>query len=190
MASGQRKLAVWLARDIVMFTPSLETPEADAAAPEEGAAGLVLSLAFWLSLVVAAGLFAMGTLSPKVVTGWRHAAELERQTARVSALAGEVERLEREAHALESDPDYLAARARQDLGLKPEGTRLIKVLGDAPLASVVEEPVEPVESPAPFLIWVQRVAGDSLLRARMLTVAAALVLFGFAFLHERRRVAG
>ena len=173
-----------------MLASSPETSNEDAAAPKDGAAGLVLSLAFWLSLIVAAGLFAMGTLSPKVVAGWRHAGELERQMARVSALAEQVERLENEAHALESDPDYLAARARQDLGLKPEGTRLIKVLGDAPLAATVEEAVDPAEPPAASLKWVERVAGDSLLRARMLTIAAALVLFGFAFLHERRPVAG
>ena len=143
------------------------------------ASGVIVSLCFWLSLLVAGALFAGATLSGKILETERHSAQLAEQTARVEQLALEIRRLELEARALETDPEYIAAVARRQLGGKAvvaasEGAR------PAFVASVTFDPRLDAVRP-----WMIRLASDSLLRARLLTIAAALVLFAFTFLQEQ-----
>jgi hypothetical protein len=162
----------------LQIVPTEPVAAADAA---PRASGAVVSLCFWLSLLVAGGLFAAATLSGKLLETEHHAVQLADQSSRVEQLALEVHRLELEAKALETDPDYLAAVAHR------------KLAGDSGRSSNVPTPAAASLPPAfsldvrlePLRPWMLRIAGDSLLRARLLTVAAALVLFAFTFLHER-----
>jgi hypothetical protein len=146
------------------------------------ASGAFISLSFWFSLLTAAALFAAATLSGKILDTERRAAEVAVEANRVEQLALEVHRLELKAHALETDPDYIAAVARQKLG---PGT---KAPPDPPETLTISPAIEASIDPRlePLRPWMQRIAADSLLRARLLMAAAALVLFGFTFLHERR----
>lgn len=144
---------------------------------------MFVSLAFWLSLLTAAALYAGATIAPKTVSLQRRENELTRQSRRVEALATRVGELELVAEALQNDPDYISASARKQLGTKADGETLI------PLES--RETPQPENSTVATVTWpssmIARIAGDSLLRARMLTAAGALILLAFTFLHERSR---
>ncbi len=162
----------------LQIVPSDPVAAADAA---PRAPGSLASLCFWLSLLVAGGLFAAATLSGKLLETEQHAAQLADQTSRVEQLALEVRRLELETKALETDPDYLAAVARRKLAGEPVKAAAAPKPATASLVPAFSldprfEPLRP---------WMIRIAGDSLLRARLLTIAAALILFAFTFLHER-----
>lgn len=150
--------------------------------------GLFVSLSFWFSLLTAAALFAAVTLSGKILDTERRAAEVAVEASRVDQLALEVHRLELKAHALETDSDYIAAVARQKL--TPQSPRTASVgpnVPDRPLdaASNLHTPIASDARLEILRPWMQRIAADSLLRARLLMAAAALVLFAFTFLHER-----
>ncbi len=135
-------------------------------------------------LLGSACLFAAVTLSARVLETEHQAQELAEATARVEQLALEVRRLEQEARALETDPDYIAAVARRKLGRNATGSPRQPTATESARIAVRPEPLlDPrLEGLRP---WMQRIATDSLLRARLLTLAAALVLFGFTFLQER-----
>jgi len=134
-----------------------------------------------LSLLVAGGLFAAATLSGKLLETERHAGQLALQSARVEQLALDVRRLELEARALETDADYIAAVARRKLA--GESTSPLPAHPTPAVEAVSTFRIDPRFEP--LRPWMLRIAGDSLLRARLLTAAAALVLFAFTFLHER-----
>jgi cell division protein FtsB len=145
--------------------------------------GVLVSLAFWLSLLTAAAMYAGATIAPKTVSLQRREDELTRQSQRVEALATRVGELELVAEALQNDPDYISASARKQLGTKADGETLIPVESrETPAA----EDVAVIASTWPSSM-IARIAGDSLLRARMLTAAGALILLAFTFLHERSR---
>jgi hypothetical protein len=148
--------------------------------------GLLASLAFWVSLFAAAGLFAAATLSGQFLEAGRREDSLDAETHRVEELALEIHRLELEIRALETDSDYIAAVARRTLSRDDAGT-------SSQAATPASAPASPAMFPATDRsivgIWMQRIAGDGLLRSRLLMGAAALVLFGFTFLHERSRSA-
>jgi hypothetical protein len=153
------------------------------------ASGALVSLCFWLSLLVAGGLFAAATLSAKLLETEQHAAQLADQSSRVEQLALDVHRLELEAKALETDPDYLAAVARRKLAGESGSTSQPAQGADAPRSPVDPGAFRPASTLDPRLEplrpWMIRIARCELLRARLLTIAAALVLFAFTFLHER-----
>ena len=145
-----------------------------------GTRGLVISLCFWVSLFASGGIFGAVSLSGKLLATEHHERELAAATARVEQLALDVRRLEIEAKALESDPEYIAAIARQRLNAGAM----------ASAAQVSVQPPRAVAAPTdarldPIRPWLQRIASCSLLRARLLTIAGALVLFAFTFLQER-----
>lgn len=142
----------------------------------------MVSVCFWVSLLVAGALFAAATLSGKFLETERHTAQLAEQTSRVEQLALEIRRLELEARALETDSEYIAAVARRQLGAKPGGPVIAIHAVEKP-GSVAMATFDPRLDPV--RPWMVRLASDSLLRARLLTIAAALVLFAFTFLHER-----
>ena len=155
-----------------------------AADPAPRASGALVSLCFWLSLLIAGGLFASATLSGKLLETEHHATQLADQSSRVEQLALEVHRLELEARALETDPDYFAAVARRKLAgesTEPAATQKHVTISATP-AFIIDPRFEQLRP------WMIRIASCSLLRARLLTIAAALVLFAFTFLHERPRV--
>jgi hypothetical protein len=141
----------------------------------------MVSLCFWLSLLVGGGLFAAATLSGKLLETEHHAARLADQSSRVEQLALEAHRLELEAKALETDPDYLAAVARRKLAGEPADSKA--TTGTVALPSQPAFTLDPRLEP--LRPWMIRIARCELLRARLLTIAAALVLFAFTFLHER-----
>lgn len=160
----------------------MSTASAPASSTTPSARGLYISLAFWVSLLAAAGMFAAATLAPKLTSLQRREAELATVTQRVQRLVEDVTRLEQIGHALQHDADFIAARARRQLGLPTAGELQLPVMVTAPQ----EEPPVATAVPEDDLL-IRRLAGDSLLRARLLTGSAALVLFAFTFLHERRR---
>jgi cell division protein FtsB len=143
--------------------------------------GLWASLAFWIALFGASGLYAAATLAPKQASLADRNRELSRQSSRVAARALEVERLSRQVHLLETDPEYLATIAKYRLGRVDAGETRLET--SASPQSIRDEPMR-LETP---IAWYQpaltQIAGDSLLRSRMLLGAGALVLFGFTFLH-------
>jgi cell division protein FtsB len=152
------------------------------AARASRAHGTYVTLTFWLSLLVSGALFAAATLSVKILETERHTNELASQSARVEQLALNVHRLELEVRALETDTDYIAAIARQKLGGRPATPSIPARIVESP-PQVTIGSFDPRLDP--LRPWMIRIASDSLLRARLLTIAAALILFAFTFLHER-----
>ena len=148
--------------------------------------GLFVSLTFWISLFVAAGFYGAATLAPKIVSLQRRENELAAQTQRVESLATQVGELELVVNALENDPEYIAAAARRQLGRPAVGESLIPIQKEGP------PPIEVPDQTSPN--WqsavVSKLAGDPLLRTRLLTASAAIILFAFTFQHVRPRTSG
>lgn len=144
-----------------------------------------VSLAFWVSLLMSAGLYAAATLAPKVTALESREQELRAQAARVETRVAEVDRLLREAHALETDGDYLAAVARRRLGVRNSDELVLESSSGAAPAAAERLPTLP--APTRFASALAMLSRDGLLRSRLLVASAALILFAFTFLHARSR---
>ncbi len=67
---------------------------------------LLMSLAFWLTLVTAAGMYAAVSLSPKLVQWMMVRQQLTSNALRLQQLENEADYLERVADALKKDPEF------------------------------------------------------------------------------------
>ena len=142
------------------------------------------SLLFWLCLLIAAALYAVIALSPRLVVWGDLQVESARQQVELVNLERQAQQLARVAAALERDPEFVAELARVELAAaKPGGTQipLPPALGFDPRApravEAAAEPTTPWYLPA-----ARRAAADGRLRWRMLGAASGILLFAFVFL--------
>ncbi|MEZ6058457.1 MAG: hypothetical protein R3C01_17285 [Planctomycetaceae bacterium] len=148
--------------------------------------GSLLSIAFWGTLVVASGLFAIVVLAPRVVAH----ASLEREfyTAHreLVTIQQEVRHLERVERALKEDPRFLAEVARQELDAGRSHDLLLSVGSelqfDARLPQLDDDLPEYVE---PWYVHpLTALNADAALRQQLCLIAAGLLIFGFVLLHD------
>lgn len=148
----------------------------------------MVSLAFWLAILSAAGMYAAVALAPKLTAWLEYRDRWRVNQGRLVRLERKVDHLQRVTHALEHDPGYAAELARMEWNASRPGEERIPVDEDLTLQAVrPESPQAATRGPSAALPWyapaVQRVAGDERLRRWMLAAAAAIVVFAFTCLH-------
>ena len=143
-----------------------------------------VSYAFWLTLFVAAAIYASVALAPKLerllVLQRDHAAN---QWYLVD-LDQRVQNLEKVAGALKEDPQFAAELARSRFGAVEPGREAIKVAEDLQFGSAPAVAAKQVDLPWYYGI-VSRFARSTTLRTTALCLSAVLTLLGFGFLHGR-----
>lgn len=149
--------------------------------------GTLFSLAFWLSLAISGGLFALLVLSPKIV----HLRDLDRtyrrQQFELVILQEQNHKLDQAVKSLRDDPRFLAELARVEFRAKGLGEENLPV--EAPLR--LPDPRVPQSAPAMPPVadrwddpWLAHCAGNVTLRRALIALAASLCLLAFGWMHE------
>lgn len=161
----------------------------EALASSAGSFGWIVSLAFWLSLFLAAFCLATVALAPKLLVYSALRSEYMRNQARLVALEQQVAHLERVQGALENDPDFAAELARADLGASRPGDERIPVGPPLSLdAALSPSPAEAARKlrAAWYSPLLETLAGHRTVRAVLLIFASAVTLAAFILLDESR----
>lgn len=152
--------------------------------PPETFSGLLFSLAFWGCLLLAAGLFGVVALSPKVVTYLQLRQQFDSNQLRLVSLDKQAGKLQRVIDAIHTDREFAAELARIEFDAVKPGEEVLPVdstleldhhkLADEPDAAVVKK-----MGYEPFL---QMLSTDEYLRLTLLAVSALLIVFAFTSL--------
>ena len=148
--------------------------------------GWLLSLAFWLVLLLAAALYASVALAPKLLAYVEHRQKWWKNQERLVTLERRVHYLREVAEALEKDPQFAAEVARIELQATAPGEERLPVDEELALEAVREETDEfrHVRLLPPYAPLLVQLTENAALRRLVLIVAAATCLFAFVFLHE------
>ncbi len=145
--------------------------------------GLV-SVVFWLCLLLAAGMYALVVLAPKWQTHRNLKVDYHRNQLQLVSLEQDVERLDRIVGALENDPDFAAEVARVDFGVVRPGDELLPV--DDHLTVSLQSFQQPSQRPASpntrTAAVIRLFSEHQSLRHITLAAAGLLVLLAFALL--------
>lgn len=150
--------------------------------------GWIVSVLFWLCLLLAAGMYGAVALAPKYLEFLElHAAHHAGQV-RLLALDRQTRTLSQVARALESDPAFVAEFARIDFDAAAPGEERIAVSPEFHLeprstAAVAVNAVAAHRWRGPL---VRALAEDRGLRRTLLISSATIVLAAFALLHDSR----
>jgi hypothetical protein len=146
----------------------------------------IASLAFWLCLVVAAGLFASVTLAPRLAAHVELKKEFQANQVELVGMESRMQYLEKVAEALKNDPQFAAEVARIDFDAARPGDERIAVDKTLSLsAPKYDPPAVPAAAPTPWYAPIaQALVGSAALRPLTLLVAAGLVVVAFTFLHD------
>jgi hypothetical protein len=148
--------------------------------------GAMISLVFWCSLVVAVGIFSVIAFAPK----WLAHVELwnrrQANQVRLVTLERQVSDLGKVVHSLETDAEFAAQLARIDFDASRPGDERIAVSADHALdartaPSAFSRPAVSLPWYAPLLCLF---AYNDTIRYCLLTIAAAIAIMAFTFLHE------
>lgn len=148
------------------------------------------TVTFWTLLLVAAGLYAVVVLSPKVLTYFELRKIHHDRQWELVGLEDRVQALGRTVAAFERDPRMASELTRSEFGVVDPREQRIPV--DDELSFQLKEPrtsrvdTAGVQEPA-WLPVVATVAGSRPIQDFGLLLAAAMVLFGFTFCGDRRR---
>ena len=148
----------------------------------------VISLAFWLCLLLAASCFAAVSLAPKLLDVVTADSEYRQNQSRLVGLEQRVSYLEKVRDALKNDPAFAAELARIDFDVvRPDDERIAvdpaMSLGAAPSRS------SSINLGQPRLVYVpllELLAEDQAVRSALLVFAAFVTLAAFTYLHEPR----
>lgn len=177
-------------RNGVMPTVTSQPPSASPVRPLWSG---LLSLFFWLCLLIAAALYAGVSLAPKYIAWEAWNRQYQTNQWELVGLEQRMSQLEQVVAALKDDPQFSAELARIEFDALVPGEEVIPVsdgLTYRPAAPVETAGTPATHSTPPWKPWISAFASDAELRTRALTVAAALVLLGFTFLHDSRTVTG
>ena len=147
------------------------------------------SLAFWLCLFTAAGLFGAVTLSPKLLAFLTLNRDYRANQWKLVALMKQVDRLQKVIEAQTNDPAFVREQARSDFDVASPQEQRIPVESHLRLNIATgspDQPVIPLEAPwyTPLLASVARTRGVA---DTLLAIAAFLVLYAFTLLYERAK---
>ncbi|GAB4148986.1 MAG: hypothetical protein Tsb009_23070 [Planctomycetaceae bacterium] len=151
--------------------------------------GWIVSLAFWLALFVAVGLYGAVTLAPKMLKHEEtRKSYLENQMGLVR-LESRVEYLNRVADAMENDPHFSRELARMEFNASHSDGERIPVNYELTLAATKPESSESVQvSPSVYEPVLKLFANNERIRRWSLISAAVIVIVAFTFLHESQVV--
>jgi len=149
------------------------------------AGSFLLSIAFWLVLLIAATLYASVALSPKIADWINVRQQYLANAGRLTQLADEADYLERVAAALKSDPEFARRLVRANQNSGSGGAELVPVSqdllfgGTAKKAPLEVQVVQPVVAKAVF-----HLASHQQHRTWLLMVSASLTLLAFTLLND------
>ena len=147
-----------------------------------------VSLAFWLSLLFSAALYAAVALAPKLLDYVALDTEFQTNQAELVSLEQRVTHLERVSDALRNDPEFAAELARIDFEASRPGDERIAV---EPLLSLEADPATTrlasaaIDGPVAWYIpLLEALTRNRTLRMSLLAIAVIVMVGAFTFLHE------
>lgn len=147
-------------------------------------ASWAVSLAFWLALVAAIGVYALVALSPKLLSYIQLRHDHHATQLRLVSLEHEVNDLDQVVDSLSRDPDFVRKLASVEFGASRPGEERIPVDENLQLSIRDNDPV--FEMPVQALPWygsaVAPFATNPQLRGSMLLASALTLVFAFMFL--------
>ena len=162
------------------------TAESPASVSSGSWSGVMMSLAFWLTLLVAAGLFGAVSLSPKLAAYLSLQDRYYAQQLELVQLEQQQRELERVITSMKEDPQFAAELARLEFDAVRPGEEILSV--DSALTLDPKTPTaKPVIARAPEAAikpWVTLLAERQPLRIGLLGCAALLVLLAFGWLQD------
>ena len=146
--------------------------------------GLVISLLFWLCMIVSGVLFGVVSLSPKLLVYLQLRSQFDMNQRKLVALENQADQLQRVIDAMQHDKEFAAELTRIEFDAARPDEEVIPV--DFPL----KREARAVETPLPEImtehVWyepvVKHLASDSKLRTSLLGAAAMLVVASFTLL--------
>lgn len=157
--------------------------------PPETVSGLLVSLMFWLSMLLATLLFAAVGLSPKLLEQARLNAQFQANQSQLVAIERQNERLQRVVDAIRNDQDFAAEMTRIEFDAVRTDEEIIPV--DAELRLVPRDIDIPRISAAVPEVWYRPViapfAESDSLRQSLLAAAATLVIVSFTWFQPAAR---
>lgn len=174
--------------------PKVELHDTTAPATEEpiqvsqAAGSLLMSLAFWITLVSAALMYAGVSLSPKLADWMQARQQLTSNAYRLQQLENEADYLERIAEALKKDPQFAQRLVQMSQSPASEAALLDSDSIATQLRSETKTAAKRADSgwlaDARVHSAVIRLASDLDLRRWLLIAAAGSTLFAFTFLND------
>lgn len=165
------------------------------------AGSLLISLAFWFSLILASMLYAGVSLSPKLAEWLAVRDQHQANGLMLQTLEREADQLERLILAARQDPQFAAQLSRDGYGrrIASEDT----TVPDAPKTSLsgpafpnpaflnAEGATEPSQGSIhpQYRRVIQQLAGDELLRRWLLYISATITILAFTLLNDAGRIA-
>ncbi len=150
----------------------------------ETISGLAISLAFWLTLLMAAALFAAVALSPKLAVYLQLRSQFDANQFKLVSAERQAEHLQRVINAIRNDKDFASELTRVEFDAVRPGEEVLPV--DDALELDGRRIIAPTPPPVPIPVWyepgVRYVASESSLRTSLLASAALLVVVSFAML--------
>jgi hypothetical protein len=171
--------------------PKVELIETSEPASDESAmipqtaGSLLISLAFWMSLLIAATMYAAVALSPKLADWINVRQQYLSNAMRLQELEDEADYLERVAAALKSDPEFAGhlVRAHQNVG--QNDSEFVPVSHDLLFGGSVRKTYdEPVVVQPAVASLVYHLASHEQHRYWLLAAAAGLTLTAFTLMNE------
>ncbi|MFM9966440.1 MAG: septum formation initiator family protein [Planctomycetaceae bacterium] len=143
-----------------------------------------ISLAFWLALLAAIGVYALVALSPKLLTYLQLRQDYQAKQRRLVSIEHEVEDLGQVVDSLTRDPEFVRKLASVEFGARRPGEERIPLDEHLQLSIRDNDPV--FETSADSLPWygsvVSPFATNQRLRGAMLLTAATILIGAFVFL--------
>lgn len=154
--------------------------------------GAMTSVAFWLCLFAAVGLYAMVVLSPKAVNRWRQADQFAANQQRLLALRQQIDVGERLAREWESNPELVMSLERLSAAEPMLDGELIAVEDALRYRGVSQTPtpITAATSSSMGRRLVEFVATSRFVRIGGLLGSAVLLVVGFTFLLTDRSAEG
>jgi hypothetical protein len=144
----------------------------------------LMSVAFWLVLLVSAMMYAAVSLSPKLADWICVRQQYASNAFRLKQLEDEADYLERVAAALRSDPEF-ARRLVRASQMPPENSKFVPVSQDLIFGGIPVPDQEPPQVIRPAIAsLVFHLAGHQQHRTWLIICAAALTLLAFTLLND------
>ncbi len=151
--------------------------------PAEPPHAWIRALAAWLLLCVALGMYGVVALAPRLLSYARLQQQSQTHQLRLVAIEEQVRRLDRIAEALESDPEFAAAYARQTFAVVRPGEQRIPVPAELSLELAADS--TELDLPPPEMPWytslIERIALNQRLSTILLSIAAVLAITSFVW---------
>ncbi len=149
----------------------------------ETVSGLIVSLLFWFSLLLAAGLFTAVALAPKLAETLRLRDLYSVNQRKLVSVERQNEQLQRVVEAIQHDQDFATEMTRIEFDAVRSDEEIIPVAADLKLETRgIESPlVQPVMPRAWYRPWLTLLTEHDSLRSSLLGSAALLVVVSFTW---------